>query len=249
MTCAPIRIGLFGGTFDPIHVGHLTVASGAMHELKLERVLFVVAHRPWQKVGKRSIAPSKLRLAMVEAATNHRDDFVASGIEIERGGESYTIDTVEAMTEAGTQAGELHQYVLVVGSDVAEGLDTWHRHQELRELVELAVIDRPGDEGAEPPTGWRYERVSAPLVNLSSSMLRTRMAADQPVEYLVPRSAMVVYNEWRSSLEGRDDPDDADTSADVDASIDVGNSAGGGSSSGGASSAPASTVDSSAWGD
>lgn len=189
------RIGVFGGTFDPIHVGHLTVASAAMHELGLDQVLFVVAHRPWQKVGTRSIAPSELRLAMVEAATNHRDDFLASSIEIDRGGSSYTFDTISSLREADDSA----DYVLIVGSDVVADLNTWHRHDELRELVTLAVIDRPGDVGAEPPPGWRCERVSAPLVNLSSSMLRDRMAAGRPVDYLVPRSALAVYNEWRES--------------------------------------------------
>ena len=193
------RIGVFGGTFDPIHVGHLTVASAAMHELGLDLVLFVVAHRPWQKEGTRSIAPSAMRLAMVEAATDHRDDFQASGIEIERGGASYTVDTIEALRRAHDDA----DFVVIVGSDVVAGLDTWHRHDDLRAMVTLAVIDRPGDVGAVPPDGWRCERVSAPLVNLSSSMLRARMADGQPVDYLVPRRALAVYNEWRA--ESQDD--------------------------------------------
>ena len=186
--------GVFGGTFDPIHVGHLAVASAAVHELGLDRVLFVVAHQPWQKVGTRSVAPSELRLAMVEAAIGHRDDFQASTIEIDRGGSSYTIDTVEQL-RADDPDDEL---VLLLGSDVVPDLVTWHRHAELRDLVSLPVIDRPGDVGAEPPPGWTFRRVPAPLVDLSSSMLRARMAAGLPVDYLVPRAALAVYNEWRN---------------------------------------------------
>lgn len=198
------RIGLFGGTFDPIHVGHLAVASAASHELELDQVLFVVAHRPWQKIGTRSIAPSELRLAMVAAATDHRDDFIASSIEIDRGGSSYTVDTVEFLRAEDAAAGRSASYHLVVGSDVVPDLNTWHRHDELRELVDLAVIDRPGDVGAEPPPGWDFRRVDAPLVNLSSSMLRARLAAQEPVDYLVPREALAVFEAFRA--EQTDEP-------------------------------------------
>ncbi|MEM7092332.1 MAG: nicotinate (nicotinamide) nucleotide adenylyltransferase [Actinomycetota bacterium] len=203
------RIGLFGGTFDPLHVGHLAVASAAGHALGLAEVHFVVAHRPWQKVGTRQIAPSPLRLAMVEAATAHRDDFVASSVEIDRGGSSYTIDTVETLLATDAEAGIANEYVLVVGSDVVGDLDTWHRHEELRELVGLAVIDRPGDIGVTPPEGWKFDRVDAPLVNLSSSMLRARLAAGEPVDYLVPREALAVFESWRDegSAEPRPHPE------------------------------------------
>lgn len=187
-------VGLFGGTFDPLHVGHLAVANAAVYGLELDEVHFVVAHRPWQKVGTRSIASSELRLAMVQAATAHRDDFVASSIEIDRGGSSYTIDTVESMRLADPEA----SFVLVVGSDVVPDLNTWHRHDELREMVSLGIIDRPGDVGAQPPPGWTAQWVAAPLVDLSSSMLRARLAAGEPVDYLVPSEALVVYEQWRA---------------------------------------------------
>lgn len=199
-------IGLFGGTFDPLHVGHLAVANAAAFGLGLDEVHFVVAHRPWQKVGTRSIASSDLRLEMVAAATEHRDDFVASSIEIDRGGSSYTVDTVEAMQLERPDA----SFVLVVGSDVVPDLNTWHRHDELREMVTLGIIDRPGDLGAQPPPGWTAQWVAAPLVDLSSSMLRARLAAAEPVDYLVPREALAVYEQWRSSESSRT-PEPADT--------------------------------------
>lgn len=186
------RIGIFGGTFDPIHVGHLAVASAAAHGLQLDQVLFVVAHSPWQKIGTRQISDSGLRLAMVAAATADRDDLVASSLEIDRGGSSYSIDTAEQLRRAQPDT----DLVLVVGSDVVDGLSTWHRHDELREMVTLGVVDRPGDIGAEPPLGWTTERIVAPLVDLSSSLLRARLAADEPVDYLVPRSALDIYKQW-----------------------------------------------------
>lgn len=186
------RRGLFGGTFDPIHVGHLAVASSAAYALHLDEVWFVVAHRPWQKVGTRTISDSRLRLAMVEAATSDRADLIASSVEIDRGGSSYTIDTVEHV-QATHPDDEL---VLVVGSDVVPDLNTWHRHDELRTMVTLGIVDRPGAIGAEPPPGWRVERIAAPLVDLSSSLLRARMAAGEPVDYLVPRDALDIYERW-----------------------------------------------------
>jgi len=195
------QIGLFGGTFDPIHVGHLSAANAAAHALGLDQVLFVVAHRPWQKVASRTIASSHLRLAMVAAATADRDDFVACSIEIDRGGSSYTIDTVEELAAGDPGA----SFVLVVGSDVVADLATWHRHSELGALVTLCIIDRPGDVGVEPPPGWTFERVAAPLVALSSTQLRDRLAADEPVDYLVPKAALDVYRSWHDESEQPDE--------------------------------------------
>jgi len=186
------RIGVFGGTFDPIHVGHLAVASAAAHGLQLDQVLFVVAHRPWQKVGTRQISDSSLRLAMVAAATADREDLVASSIEIDRGGSSYSVDTVEQLRAEQPDA----DLILVVGSDVVADLHTWHRHDELRDLVTVGVVDRPGAIGAEPPPGWTIRQIAAPLVDLSSSLLRTRLAAGEPVDYLVPRAALDIYEQW-----------------------------------------------------
>lgn len=185
------RVGIFGGTFDPIHVGHLAVASAAAHGAELARVLFVVAHHPWQKLGTRKIAPSRLRFAMVRAAVEHDRRFDACDVEIERGGDSYTIDTVEQLQSRHADV----EFVLVVGSDSVGGLQTWHRHRELAELASLVIIDRPGTEGDRPESGWTYQRVQAPLVDLSSSLLRARMEDDLPVDYLVPRAALHLYRQ------------------------------------------------------
>jgi len=88
------RLGILGGTFDPVHVGHLVAAVNARHELGLDQVLLVVANEPWQKVGNRPVTPAADRLALVEAAVEGVEGLESSGIEIERGGPSYTADTV-----------------------------------------------------------------------------------------------------------------------------------------------------------
>lgn len=187
-----MRIGIFGGTFDPIHVGHLVAAMNAHHALELDRVLMVVAHVPWQKVGTREITPSDVRLAMVEASVETLDGLEASSLEIDRGGDSYTVDTVAEINATHSDA----EIYLIVGSDVAPTLNTWHRHEELRAMARLAIVDRPGSEAAKPPSEWDYELVEAPLIDLSSTQLRARMVDRRPVRFLVPDPALPLYLDW-----------------------------------------------------
>lgn len=187
-----MKIGIFGGTFDPIHVGHLVAAMNAHHTLGLDRVLMVVAHVPWQKVGTREITPSEVRLDMVRASVETLDGLEASSIEIDRGGDSYTIDTVETIRQAEPDA----ELFLIVGSDVAPTLHTWHRHDDVREQVQLAIVDRPGSLAAKPPKEWSYEMVEAPLIDLSSTQLRLRMVDGRPVRFLVPDPALPIYRKW-----------------------------------------------------
>jgi nicotinate-nucleotide adenylyltransferase len=175
------RIGIVGGTFDPVHVGHLMDASAARHQLGLDRVLVVVARDPWQK-RDRVIAPAEIRYDMVVAALDGANGIDASRIELERDGPTYTIDTVEQLTKPG------RELFLVVGSDVAAGLPSWHRVDELRALVTLAIVDRD-IEPFPAPVGWRVERVAVPRLDLSSTDLRQRVAAGEPVDFLVPAPA------------------------------------------------------------
>lgn len=144
---------------------------------------------------------------MVRAAVAERPDFCASSLEIDRGGSSYTIDTVESLLAEDPDL----DIVLVVGSDVIDDLDTWHRYEELAALVTIGVMDRPGDVGAVAPDGFDVVRVPAPLVDLSSTMLRKRLAAHQPVDYLVPKAALEVWYSWQAEqlaadLDSRPDP-------------------------------------------
>lgn len=177
----PERIGILGGTFDPVHVGHLMDASAARYQLELDRVIVVVARDPWQK-RDRVIAPAAVRYEMVVAALDGVDGLVASRIEMDRDGPTYTIDTVEELAAPG------RELFLVMGSDVAAGLSTWHRVDEMRERVTLAIVDRE-ETPCAAPAGWRVARVSAPRLELSSTDLRRRVAAGEPIEFLVPTPA------------------------------------------------------------
>ena len=181
MTCPGPRIGLFGGTFDPIHSGHVEVAEAVRAALRLDRMLVVVANDPWQKHDQ-PVSPPEDRFALVSAALAARPGLEASRIELDRGGPSYTVDTVRAVL-----ADEPHaEVVMVVGADVVASIDTWHDHEALRELVTLAVVDRPGVPLVDPPPGWRSVRVDCAPVDVSSTALRSALESGEPVDGLVP---------------------------------------------------------------
>lgn len=173
---------MFGGTFDPPHLGHLAAALEVRGKLRLDEVLMVVANDPWQKSPRRPVTPARLRLAMVEAAVASCDGLAASGIEIDRGGESYTADTLTRL-RADRPGAELF---LVVGSDAAEGLDGWKRSDEVRALATTVVVDRAGREGGRPPAGWPAVVVETPALEISSRDLRARFAEGRPTAALVP---------------------------------------------------------------
>lgn len=180
------RIGIFGGTFDPVHVGHLVAALEARQTLALDRVLLVVANDPWQKSGSRVVTPAEDRYAVVEAAVEDVAGLEASRLEIDRGGPSYTIDTVQELAAAHGAA----ELFLIVGADVAAELGTWERAEALSRAVTLVVVERGGVSSGEDPVGWRVVRLSIPALEISSSDLRRRLAEDRTVEFLVPEPAI-----------------------------------------------------------
>lgn len=174
------RIGVFGGTFDPPHVGHLVTAVNVRHALALDVVLLVVANVPWQKVGARIVTPAADRLAMVRAAVGDVEGIEASAVEIEKGGPSYTADTLAELGRRHPGA----ELFLVLGSDAAAGLPTWDRVDQVRQAATVVVVDRPG--GAAPVLdGWRCERVEVPRLEVSSTDLRARVADGRPLDYLL----------------------------------------------------------------
>lgn len=182
MSSGPSRqIGVFGGTFDPPHVGHLAIALEVRHALALEEVWFVVAGDPWQKSGERSITPASIRLAMVEAAIAGADGVQVSTLEIDRDGPSYMADTLTGLTAAHPD----YTFHLIVGSDAAIGLDTWHRPDIVAELAQMVVVDRGGREGGRPPAGWPFALVDVPVLDVSSSDLRGRVTEGAPIRGLV----------------------------------------------------------------
>ncbi|WP_419925473.1 nicotinate-nucleotide adenylyltransferase [Candidatus Poriferisocius sp.] len=178
------RVGIFGGTFDPVHVGHLAVAVRVRAALGLDMVELVVANEPWQKLDRSRLSPARDRLAMVQAAVDGVDGVAASSSEIDRGGLTYTADTLAA-ARAGDPGGSLF---LILGSDAAAGLQSWHRHREIAEMAEIVVVDRPGSMGQRPPVPHRV--VDCPLLDLSSTHVREWADAGWPLDGLVPPAAL-----------------------------------------------------------
>ena len=186
----PLRLGLFGGTFDPPHVGHLVTAVNVRQALRLDRVLLMVAHDPWQKTDERFVSPAADRLAMVQAAVAGVEGLEASSLEIDRGGRTYTADTLASLSQMYPGA----ELFTIVGDDAAAGLETWERPAEVASLSRLVVVDRPG-VAVELPGGYEWLRVEVPHLDVSSSDLRARAADGRPLDYLVTDEVLAVIAE------------------------------------------------------
>jgi nicotinate-nucleotide adenylyltransferase len=186
-----VGIGIFGGTFDPPHVGHVVAAATARHRLGLDRVLLTVANRPWQKVGTRAITSAADRLALVGALVEGVVGLEVSTIEFARGGDSYTADTVADVRRVHDGA---TAYV-IVGSDAAAGLGSWKRADEVRDAATIVLVDRPGIESQPLPSGWTFVRVDIPRLDISSTDIRRRVEAGEPIDGLVPPGVRSVIAE------------------------------------------------------
>lgn len=184
------RIGLFGGTFDPVHVGHLVTAVNVRHALGLDRVLLVVANDPWQK-SELPLTPAADRLAMVEAAVAHVEGIEASALEIERGGASYTADTLQELRRHDPGV----ELQVILGSDAAAQLPTWERFDEVPALATLVVVTRPGADALSPPPGWEHHLVEVPRLEVSSTDLRARFGDGRPLDWLVTEPVVRVIRE------------------------------------------------------
>jgi nicotinate-nucleotide adenylyltransferase len=175
------RLGVFGGTFDPPHVGHLVSAVNVRHELQLDRVLLVVNNVPWQKTGTRAVSPAEERFGMVAAAVADVVGLEASRVEIDAGGPSYTADTLAGLLREDPT----RELFVILGVDAAAGLLTWERSDEVRELATIVVVERPGAQPAQAPEGWRWTWVEVPSLDVSSTDLRARAVDGRPLDYLV----------------------------------------------------------------
>lgn len=205
---------MLGGTFDPVHVAHLVVANEVRSALDLQGVLLVPANEPWQKVGTRSITPAADRLTLLEAAVGDArragvEQLWVSDIDIERGGPTYTADTLAELYEQWWGEGYDVELVLIVGADVARDLHTWRRTDEIRSRCTLAIVNRgdaalaAGDEAALRAAGWRFEQVAVPVLGVSSTMVRERLSAGRPVDFLVPPGAIHCIRERGLYAQGR----------------------------------------------
>lgn len=195
-------LGVFGGTFDPIHVAHLAVAEAARDALGLERVLFIPNRQPPHKPDQR-VTPAADRLAMVRAAIADNPAFDVSTVEIDRQGPSYTSDTLEALRAERLAAGGSSasgELALILSVEALAGLATWHEPARVLALATLVVAPRDGfpDVGPEaiarlvPGADARVVTLDGPRMRLSASEIRARAAAGRSLRYLVP-DAVAAY--------------------------------------------------------
>jgi nicotinate-nucleotide adenylyltransferase len=186
---AQARVGVYGGTFDPIHIGHLAIAEDARHSLGLSQVLFIPAARQPLKDEAQGATPAQ-RLDMVRLACASNPYFVASDLELRRPPPSYTVDTLATLR---AEAGSAIELVFILGADAARDMSRWHRAAEIPRLALLAVIGRPGYslslqdlEADMPGVSARCTMVDGPRLEVSSSDLRSRLASGRPVRYQIP---------------------------------------------------------------
>ncbi len=188
-------IGVFGGTFDPIHQAHLAVAESARDALDIDRILFIPAAQPPHKPD-RVVTPAEHRLAMVEAAIAGNPAFETSRIEIDRGGMSYTVDTLTALHASLPDV----RLALILSVESFLGLPTWHEPDRVRAMADLIVAPRDGYPMADqgflarhfPGVPARATFLDGPWMRLSASEIRARAAAGRSVRYLVP-DAVAAY--------------------------------------------------------
>jgi nicotinate-nucleotide adenylyltransferase len=194
-------VGVLGGTFDPIHLGHLILAEQARTRLGLQRVLFVPAGQPWRKVGRR-IAPVSDRVAMVRAALAGDPYFEVSLVESERRGPSYTVETLEALHALLGPSVEL---CFIMGQDALADLPHWRDPARIATLARLVVAVRagwsaaglPALERAVPGISTRIEVIPMPQVEISSTDIRHRIAAGVSTRFLVPAAVEAYIHEHR----------------------------------------------------
>ena len=186
------RVGLFGGTFDPPHVGHLVTAVNVRHSLDLDVVVLMVANVPWQKEGSRSITPAEDRLAMVEAAVADVPGLEAGRLEIDHGGPSFTADTLVALADREPGV----DLFTIVGDDAAAGLTTWERYEDVIAHSTMVVVDRPGVP-VQLPGDVAWIHVEVPRLEISSTDLRARFTDGRPLAYLVTDAVLQVIAERR----------------------------------------------------
>lgn len=195
----PDSLGVFGGTFDPIHLGHLAVAEEAAEAVGLERILFIPAGEPPHKPG-RDITAAEHRLAMIELAVAGNERFAVDRMEIDREGRSYTVDTLEALHASRQVSGASTDLALVLSADTFLDLMTWRQPRRVVELARLVVAPRDGYPDAGP--GFLAEHMpdladravflDGPRLRLSGTELRRRAAAGRSLRYLVP-DAVAAY--------------------------------------------------------
>ena len=186
----PQRLGVFGGTFDPPHRGHLAVAQAAQRTFALDRVLLVVANDPWKKSPDRAITPAAHRLAMVQALASNQAGLEVSDREIRRGGPSYTVVTLRELAAAHPGS----ELFLIIGRDLVDDFSSWHESVEIGRLATIVVVDRPGYV-TDPQRDWKMliiEPVDVSSTELREQLQQTLPADSKALSHMTPEVLQVI---------------------------------------------------------
>ncbi len=185
----PSRIGILGGTFDPIHIGHLAMAQVVSEKMRLDRIFFVPSYLPPHKrvVG---LTPAIHRYEMVRLAIQGNPEFAASSFEIRKPGKSYTIDTLLHFANRFPGA----RPFFIVGQDAFSSLKTWKSPDDLLKIADFIVVNRSGD--FKKPQSIRHHPVTMPGMDISSSYIRQRVQQKKSIRYLVPEAVARYIERW-----------------------------------------------------
>lgn len=191
-----MRIGLYGGTFDPVHLAHLVLAEQCREQLQLDAVWFVPAAEPPHKIGQ-PITSGKQRCILLEQAIAGHPQFAVSTIELDRGGTSFTFETLEALSQMRPDV----TWSFLIGADSLRDFPTWRAPERIAQLARVVVVNRGGNP---PPDltdfcqqfGDRIDQVQIPSLEIAASDLRERVRTGRSIRYLVPRSVEVLIEQW-----------------------------------------------------
>jgi nicotinate-nucleotide adenylyltransferase len=178
-----MRIGIFGGSFDPIHLGHLILVEQCRDQAKLDQVLLIPAPRPPHKVNK-AAASFADRMEMLKLAIARQPAFQIDTCEADRPGLSYTVDTLKYLHQRDPG----NEWFLILGGDSVRDFETWRDPEGIAKLATLLIVDRPGTEGVHPPKYCQFQRIISPLIDISSTNIRERVKNGQSIRYLVPEN-------------------------------------------------------------
>jgi nicotinate-nucleotide adenylyltransferase len=191
-TDEPFRLGIFGGTFDPVHIGHMNIAERALEQFGLDGVLFIPTGRPVRKALLR-VSSTEDRCTMLEKALADNDRFDLSRIEVDREGATYTIDTLHALKE---RYGDKARFFFIVGADSAVDLPTWYKADEIAQLTEVLSAPRTIPETGSAAmvhtvtNGFVVHEIQAPSIDVASSELRAWAQQGRSLRYLVPDAVL-----------------------------------------------------------
>ncbi len=193
------RLGIMGGTFDPIHYGHLVAAEMARSKFNLSKVLFIPSGTPPHK-DRSDISAASLRYEMIERAIQDNPSFDISAIELERKGPSYTVDTLRVLRDLWPE----HDLYFITGSDVLREIFSWREVEEILLMTEFIGAARPGFDASDfllkvqqehPETQGKIHYLEVPALAISSTDIRTRVKDGQPIRYLLPEPVRLFIQE------------------------------------------------------